>query len=154
MPGAIESKRVVERFVAEVINDDRPEAMDELVSEGELRGGIAWMKRAFPDHALSIEKLFAAENDHVAALFVASGTHLGPLEDVPADGDSLPPTGRQFEVPLTALYKVDDGRISGHWLDWDWVSILGQLGFVVKVELPSSAATGVGVQGKPKNGDA
>jgi len=154
MPGAIDSKRVVERFVAEVINGDRPEAMDELVSEGELRGGIAWLKRAFPDHALSIEKLLAAEDDHVSALFVASGTHLGPLEDVPADGDSLPPTGRRFEVPLTALYKVDDGRISRHWLDWDWVSILDQLGFVVKVEPPSNAATGVGVQGKPRNGEA
>jgi predicted ester cyclase len=46
----------------------------------------------------------------------------------------VPPTGRRFEVPLTAIYKVDDGRINRHWLNWDWVSILDQLGFAVNVE--------------------
>jgi predicted ester cyclase len=141
MPVAIDPKRVVERFVAEVINEGRPEAMDELVSDAELRGGIAWLKRAFPDHALGIEKLLIAEDHHVAATLVASGTHLGPLEDVPADGDSLAATGRRFEVPLAAIYKVDGGRISGHWLDWDWVSILHQLGFIVRAEQPSDAST-------------
>lgn len=143
MPGAIDSKRVVERFVAEVINEGRTESMDELVSEVELRDGIAWLKRAFPDHALRINKLLAAEDDHVAAQFVASGTHLGPLEDVPDEGDSLPATGRRFEVPLAAIYKVDDGRISGHWLDWDWLSILHQLGLVVGVQQPADAPNGV-----------
>ena len=134
MPRTIDSKRVVERFVVEVVNDGRPEAMEELVSEGELRGGIAWIKRAFPDHALKIESLFAAEDDHVAAQFVAAGTHLGPLDDVPVDGKTLHPTGRRFEVPLTAIYKVDDGRISDHWLNWDWVAILDQLGFTLRAE--------------------
>jgi predicted ester cyclase len=134
MPETIDSRRVVERFVVEVINEGRPEAMEELVSEAELRGGIAWVKRAFPDHALKIESLLAAEDDHVAAQFVASGTHLGPLHDVPTDGNTLLPTGRRFEVPLTAIYKVEDGRISDHWLNWDWVAILDQLGFTLRAE--------------------
>jgi ketosteroid isomerase-like protein len=134
MPGTIDSKRVVERFVVEVVNEGRPEAMEELVSHGELPGGVAWFKRAFPDHALKIESLLAAEDDHVAAQFVASGTHLGPLDDVPAEGHTLPPAGRRFEVPLTAIYRVDDGRISDHWLNWDWVAILDQLGFALRAE--------------------
>ena len=134
MPGTIDSKRVVERFVVEVVNEGRPEAMEELVSDGELPGGVAWFKRAFPDHALKIESLLAAEDDHVAAQFIASGTHLGPLDDVPAEGHTLPPTGRRFEVPLTAIYRVDDGRISDHWLNWDWVAILDQLGFALRAE--------------------
>ena len=129
-----ESKRIVARFVAEVINEGRPESMDELVAEKGLRGGIAWFRGAFPDHALRIEKLLAAEDNYVAAQFVASGTHRGQLEGVPAEGYSFAPTGRRFEVPLTAIYKVDDGRISGHWLVWDWFSIFEQLGLDVRYQ--------------------
>jgi steroid delta-isomerase-like uncharacterized protein len=133
MPEVKDPKRVVARFVAELINEGSSGAMAELVSEDELRDGIAWFKNVFPDHALRIEKLLAAEDDHVAAQLVATGTHLGVLKGVPAEGDSFAPTGRRFEVPLTALYKVDSGRISRHWLVWDWVSIFDQLGLRLRV---------------------
>jgi hypothetical protein len=63
MEGANDPKRVVARFVDEVINEGRSESMDELVAEAELREGIAWFKAAFPDHRLRIEKLLAAEDD-------------------------------------------------------------------------------------------
>jgi predicted ester cyclase len=116
--------------------------MNELVAEEALKEGLAWSKEAFPDHAVIPEKLLAAENDHVVAVLRASGTHRGPLRDVRFDGQSMtdrpgrsagvlktiPPTGKRWEVYTTALYKVEDGRITAHWLVWDWLSILDQLG--------------------------
>ena len=83
--------------------------MNELVAEEALKEGVAWIKEAFPDHAIIPEKLLAAENDHVVAVLRASGTHRGPLRDVRFDGQSMtdrpgrsagvlktiPPTGKR-----------------------------------------------------------
>jgi predicted ester cyclase len=137
-----DARRIVERFLAEAITAGDSAAMDELVAEEELKQGIAWMKQAFPDHAVTTEKLLAAEDDHVVALLRASGTHLGPLRGVRFNGQSMsdragrsgevmetiPPTGKRWEIYATALYEVKDRRISAHWIVWDWLSILEQLG--------------------------
>ena len=137
-----DARRIVERFLAEAVTAGDSAAMEELVAEEELKQGVAWIKEAFPDHAVIPEKLLAADDDHVVALLRASGTHLGPLRGARFDGQSMsgrpgraagvmetiPPTGKRWEVNATALYKVEDGRISAHWIVWDWLSILEQLG--------------------------
>ena len=142
MNSAETPRRVVERFLAEAVTEGDSAAMDELVAEEALKEGVAWIKEAFPDHAAIPEKLLAAENDHVVAVLRASGTHRGPLRGVPLEGQSMtdqpgrsagvlktiPPTGKRWEVSTTALYKVEEGRITAHWLVWDWLSILDQLG--------------------------
>ena len=142
MKSAEDARRIVERFLAEAVSAGDSAAMEELVAEEELKQGVAWIKGAFPDHAVTPEKLLAAEDDHVVAVLRASGTHLGPLSGVRLEGQSMsgrpgrsagvmetiPPTGKRWEVYATALYKVEDGRITAHWLVWDWLSILEQLG--------------------------
>ena len=126
-----------ERFLAEAIKT-RATAPPWTSSwlRSELKEGVAWIKEAFPDHAVIPEKLLAAADDHVVAVLRASGTHLGPLSGVRLDGQSMsgrpgrsagematiPATGKRWEVYTTALYKVDHGRISAHWLVWDWLS--------------------------------
>ena len=153
MNSAEDARRIVERFLAEAVTAGDGAAMDELVAEEELREGVAWIKEAFPDHAVIPEKLLAAADDHVVAVLRASGTHLGPLSGVRLDGqsmsgrpgrsasemDTIPATGKRWEVYTTALYKVDHGRISAHWLVWDWLSILEQLG---ALEFVTRAQTG------------
>src|SRR3990170_7867336 len=137
-----DARRIVKRFLAEAVTAGDSAAMDELVAEEQLKQGVAWIKEAFPDHAVIPEILLAAEDDHVVALLRASGTHLGPLRDVRFGGQSMtgragtsaevmetiPPTGKRWEIYATALYKVEDRRISAHWIVWDWLSILEQLG--------------------------
>ena len=137
------ARRTVERFLTEAINRGDVSAMDELVAEEDLKGGVAWVKDAFPDHTVIPEKLLAADDGHVVAVLRASGTHLGPLHGLPFEGQSMtrlqgrttgrvmkdiPPTGKRWEVYTTALYKVEVGRITAHWLVWDWLAILEQLG--------------------------
>jgi hypothetical protein len=114
-----DARRIVERFLAEALTAGDSAAMDELVAEEGLKEGVAWIKEAFPDHAVIPEKLLAAEDEYVA-LLRASGTHLGPLGGVPFDGQSMtgrpgrsaevmatiPPTGKRWEVYTTALFKV------------------------------------------------
>jgi predicted ester cyclase len=91
------ARRIVERFLAEAVTAGDSAAMDELVAEEDLKQGVGWIKEALPDHAVIPEKLLVAEDDHVVALIRASGTHLGPLRDVPFDGQSMsgfdPPRG-------------------------------------------------------------
>ena len=137
-----DARRIVERFLAEAVTAGDGAAMDELVAEVELKEGVAWFKEAFPDHAVIPEKLLAADDDHVVAVLRASGTHLGPLSGMPFDGQSMsgrpgrsagvmetiPPTGKRWDVYTTALYKIEDGRITAHWIVWDWLAILDQLG--------------------------
>jgi hypothetical protein len=84
-----DARRIVERFLAEAVTAGDSAAMEELVAEEELKQGVAWIKEAFPDHAVIPEKLLAADDDHVIALLRASGTHLGPLRDVRFDGQSM-----------------------------------------------------------------
>ena len=137
-----DARHIVERFLAEAVTAGDSAAMDELVAEEGLKQGVAWFKEAFPDHAAMPEKLLAAEDDHVVAVLRVSGTHLGPLSGVPLEGQSMsghpgrstgvmetvPPTGKRWEVDATALYKVEDGQISAHWIVWDWLAILDQIG--------------------------
>jgi predicted ester cyclase len=142
-----DARHIVERFLAEAVTAGDSAAMDELVAEEGLKQGVAWFKEAFPDHAVVPEKLLAAEDDHVVALLRASGTHLGPLSGVPLEGQSMSghpgrstgvmetvsPTGKRWEVNATALYKVEVGQISAHWIVWDWLSILDQIGALESV---------------------
>lgn len=61
------ARRTVERFPTEAINRGDVAAMDELVAEEDLKGGVASVKDAFPDHTVIPEKLLAADDGHVVA---------------------------------------------------------------------------------------
>jgi predicted ester cyclase len=125
--GSIEaSKRVVTAFLA-AITDGDDAAVDRLVSEEGLKVGIAVFRRAFPDHAIRATRLLAAEDDHVVAWLVGSGTHLGPLVGFPTPDRTLEPTGRRWESSFLAVYRLTEGRVSNHWVGWPWLEILDQL---------------------------
>lgn len=75
---------------------------------------------SFPDQRVTIQQL-VAEGDRVAALATYSGTHTGPMGDVPA-------TGLPIESPFLALFRIEDGRIAELWVEWDNLAMLNQLG--------------------------
>lgn len=121
-------KRVVERYVAEVLGGGR--SADELVSSAELQQRVDAMRRAFPDLVIETIALLG-EGDLVAAHLVARGTHLGVYQGVP-------PTGRTWEARCTAVYRVEAGRIADAWVTWDQLTLLEQLGAVERAQAVSA----------------
>lgn len=81
---------------------------------------FAGIRRGFPDIRIQIQHLDAA-GDRVWVHFLASGTHTGPMAD-------LPPTGRSVEMEVFDLFRFQDGRIIEHWGVPDRLGMLEQLG--------------------------
>jgi steroid delta-isomerase-like uncharacterized protein len=118
-------RRIVEQFLAQVLNGKDPGSAEDLISSVELRQRTGGLLRAFPDLEMRAVVLLA-ERNLVAGHFVARGTHLGLFQGVP-------PTGRTWEARCTAVYRVEDGRIADAWVTWDQLSLMEQLAAVERV---------------------
>lgn len=75
---------------------------------------------AFPDVRFDVASVFAA-GDRVALEWVMTGTHTGPLQD-------LPPTGKPFSLQGCSIIQLRDGRILRNTDYWDFMTFLHQLG--------------------------
>lgn len=79
------------------------------------------LRRAFPDLRAIIEDEIA-EGDRVVQRLALSGTHTGEFL-------GIPPTGRRVTWQLVAIQRLSpDGRCAEHWLSWDQLGLLRQLG--------------------------
>jgi steroid delta-isomerase-like uncharacterized protein len=74
----------------------------------------------FPDYHFELVHLIA-EGDMVAALMPFSGTHTGPVLD-------LPPTGRSVRVSEMVFFRIHDDKIVEAWEEWDEHGMRRQLG--------------------------
>ena len=63
----------------------------------------------------------ACEDDTAAARLLYSGTHTGPLLDLPA-------TGRRFEYAGAAFFTVEGGLLASAWVLGDLEGLRRQLG--------------------------
>jgi steroid delta-isomerase-like uncharacterized protein len=115
---------VVWRFLDEVLCQGDLGSLERFVASAELRRQVRTLRRAFPDLAIGTE-LLIAEGNLVAVHLQARGTHAAIFQGVPG-------TGRPWTAACTAIYRVDDGRISEAWATWDLLSILEQVGGVVR----------------------
>ncbi len=125
-----ENKTVVRRYFEEYHDDRRLELLDELVAE-DLRAPTAraqaMVARAFPDYRITIDDQLA-EDDVVATVWSARGTHEGPW-DSPAG--TVEATGRSIEWTATTTLRIADGRIAAViGTHWDHLGILQQMGVV------------------------
>jgi steroid delta-isomerase-like uncharacterized protein len=99
----------------------------ELIPTGEVHDGPAEVmayfeetRRAFPDQRNELLALHHAD-DAVLVEAVIRGTHNGPLR-------SLPPTGREFELPILAIFMFDGDRLLCERVYFDQLTVLRQLG--------------------------
>jgi steroid delta-isomerase-like uncharacterized protein len=99
----------------------------ELVATGDVYDGTEEVeryfeetRRAFPDQR---NELLAMHHADAAVLVeaVVRGTHRGPLR-------SLPPTGREFELPILSVFMFDDDKLIGERVYFDQMTMLRQLG--------------------------
>jgi len=139
-----QNKAVVRRLIEEHYNGKNAALVSELFAstvrqqtpDGVLVGldGASFLLQtyatAFPDFHLAIDDL-VAEADRVVLRWTFTGTHRGPLGDIPA-------TGKRVNVPNgIAIYRIAAGKVSEGNLSWDKYSLLQQLGV-----LPSGSSAG------------
>src|SRR5262245_40908834 len=112
-----QSSRALTLRILQIWNAKNPSLIEELYGEdsvihtpdGEVRG-IAGSKQlyhtytsAFPDLQFEIEEI-VAENDSAAAQLLFTGTHKGPLGD-------LPPSGRFVKVANNCFFRFAAGKV-------------------------------------------
>jgi steroid delta-isomerase-like uncharacterized protein len=129
------NKQVVRRFVdeyqtaanersfaellhPEVVDRSRPPGIAEG-AEG-VRQQFETFRAAFPDfHAVIHDQI--AEGDKVVTRKVFHGTHRGELM-------GIPPTGREVQIEVIDIVRVEGGQIVEHWNVVDRLGLLQQLG--------------------------
>lgn len=93
-----------------------------------LRGVGAWkqfvggMLAAFPDIQFTIEDQLV-DGDRAAFRWQATGTHTGPLGEVP-------PTGRSVRIDGVIFDRIVNGVVAERWEQWDQPGMLQQLGLM------------------------
>ena len=127
LPDAEANKRLVRRFVEEVIAARDPDAVDELAAGEFAAAAKRWVspfQSAFPDFRMEVVDLIA-ERDTVVGHFRCSGTHRAEWLGVPA-------TGRRFEdVDEIYVFRFRDGRVVSAFGVEDNLTRLRQLGIEV-----------------------
>jgi steroid delta-isomerase-like uncharacterized protein len=100
----------------------------ELVATSEVYDGTEEVeryfeesRRAFPDQRNELLALHHSD-DAVLVEAVIRGTHDGPLRN-------LPPTGREFELPILSIFFFDDDKLVCERIYFDSTTMLRQLGF-------------------------
>jgi steroid delta-isomerase-like uncharacterized protein len=128
------NKAQVQRFIEEGWNARNPAAFDGLIAEefvshtpsGEFEGLDGYKRLyetyvgAFPDCRFTIDHL-VGEGEMVSLSYTFSGTHTGPLQDVP-------PTGKRVSVRGVSVSRIVDGQNVEEHVVWDQLGLLQQLG--------------------------
>ena len=130
------NKKIITSFIDRLFNQGDLTAVDEYLSqdfvnhdrpfgastdrEG-MRAAARMFRAAFPDWHSELH-LLLAEDDLVAEVFTASGTHRGEMTG------GVAPTGQEVSLRGITVFRVRDGRISERWGRLDDLGFLQQLG--------------------------
>jgi steroid delta-isomerase-like uncharacterized protein len=132
-----DNKNLVRRYMEVDVNEANIEAANELVTRDFLfhfPGSPAPMDRAglaqttllfhagFPDQHTTVDDILA-EGDKVAARFTFRGTQTGAFQ-------GIPPTGKAVTMNGMAIWRIADGKIAEHWVLFDALGMMQQLGVI------------------------
>jgi predicted ester cyclase len=122
-----ENKEFIRTYLEAISGKPKPpKLVDQYVAEQPLKDHIAINEAAFPCYELRVERM-VAEDDLVAVIGRASGTHKGTFM-------GMPPTGKSWDVPIHITYRVMDGKIVDHWMVIDTALFMQQLGMIPRNE--------------------
>jgi len=118
------NKAFILRYFEAMGKDKSAAAVDQWVadSDQELKQHIATMEAAFPGYQLKADDLIA-EGDKVAVRATMTGTHRGELA-------SIPPTGKEVSASGMLIYRIAGSKIVEHWMAFDNLGIMQQLGVI------------------------
>jgi predicted ester cyclase len=117
------NKAFVLQYIDALSGRDKPRALqDEYIadSDEELKGHIMFFEASFPHYDLVADDMIA-EGDKVSVLARFRGVHNGDLM-------GIPPTGKQVDVPFAITYRLAQGKIAQHWMSFDRMTLMEQLG--------------------------
>jgi len=131
-----DNKEIARRLMDECWSQGKLEAVRELVSNEcryhdpvfpSLTSGVENIKRhistcrsGFPDLKFTIGDTIAERNE-VVIHWTARGTHKAQFL-------GISPTNRVATVSGTSIFRIEDGRITEQWVDWNLMTLMEQLG--------------------------
>lgn len=130
------NKAVVREFTRVFKNEHNADGIDHLFAadfqhhfKPPLRAGLdgfkdigRMMNTAFPDVVVTEDDLIANE-DTVVERSSAVATHRAPMM-------GEPPTNKQVRWTEIHIYRLRDGKIVKHWLEWAMMDLLKQIGAI------------------------
>lgn len=139
-----ENKALVRRFIDEVFVKGHGESVDELVSPDftphswpgvkpgidNLKQGQQRVSAGLADVSMTIEDMIA-EGDKVAVRLTAHARQDGKFM-------GLPPSGRDYTISETHVFRVTDGKVAEHWVNADTLGLMQQLGALPTQERKAS----------------
>jgi predicted ester cyclase len=117
------NKAYVQRYFEAISGKDKPaEVQDQYIAESdeELKQHIIFFEASFPHYELIADDMIA-EGDKVSVLVRFRGAHNGELL-------GIAPTGKEVDVPFAITYRLADGMIAEHWMSFDRMALMEQLG--------------------------
>lgn len=132
-----QNKAIVQRFYAEVINQEHKTVIDELFAPDVIihdpfmgtrqsveafKQLLAMFDAAFPHHRVELHEIIA-EGDYVSVLHTHTGRHSGPFMGVP-------PTGTEIRIGGVEVMRLQNGQIVEFWRHDDDAGLLMQLGIL------------------------
>ena len=127
-----ENKALARRFIKEIFEQGRLEAVDELCADdfightwrnADKDGLKAAMDRAskgLADAHFEIEVMIA-EGDQVAVRLTAGARQVGECMGMAA-------SGKTYEIGEIHIFRMRDGKVAEHWHQFDSVAMMKQLG--------------------------
>jgi steroid delta-isomerase-like uncharacterized protein len=90
-----------------------------IVGPREYGGAVTDYRRAFPDLRTTLEDVLV-DGDRVVVRGTDRGTHRGDFMGFPA-------SGREVTTTWIAIFRMEDGKAAGGWLEADAASLRDQL---------------------------
>ncbi len=127
------NKTIIRSFIEEIFNEHNLLSIEKYFGKESVegspqagKGGEGFRQfltdffEAFPDGHTTIEHI-VAENNLVMVFLNGSGTHKGQFH-------GIPPTNKPVNIRSADLYKIENGKITGHWDVIDQLNLLKQTG--------------------------
>ena len=138
------NKDVVRRFIEEVFVKCNVDAADELAASDftphswpgvdpgieNLKQGQQRVSSGLADVSMKIDDMIA-EGDKVAVRLTAHARQDGEFM-------GLPPSGREYTISETHVFRVADGKVAEHWVNADMLGLMQQLGALPTQERKAS----------------
>jgi predicted ester cyclase len=116
----IDSKQFIKDYVnAMTGNPKTADLINQYVSDPALKEHIRQAEAAFPRYELVAHQI-VAEGNIVAVRGTFYGVHNGEFA-------GIPPTGKRVSGDLMLFYRISDGLIVEHWMQWDMKAVVDQL---------------------------
>lgn len=121
-----QSRKLIQEY-AQALSQGKSEAtLDKFIDDQELKGHIIIFEAGLPDYRL-IPKDIIAEGNKVVIRATLEGEHKGELFGVP-------PTGKKVQVDGIVIYELANNKIVNHWMQFDTVALMQQIGAMAGVE--------------------